>query len=169
MEHEDQGRRKIKEAEERENKLVVAMDGSRRRTRGVKRMGAGVVVKGREQVIWQGAWGLGRKSNNYDRESFALVTGMEIANHLSNNDANVKTLSFYSNSKSAIANITHTHTSQQISIHFLKWVHECIGKGPNQHIHTTWVPGHKGIEINEMADKEVCRGCRREDCIQVSL
>ena len=86
------------------------MDGSRRRTRGVKRMGAGVVVKGREQVIWQGAWGLRRKSNNCDRESFALATGMEIANHLSNNDANIKTLSFYSNSKSAIANITHTHT-----------------------------------------------------------
>ena len=58
---------------------MIAMDGSRRKVRGKKRTGAGVVIKKGTNVVWCGAWGLGRRSNTYDGESFALTAGMAAA------------------------------------------------------------------------------------------
>ena len=71
----------------------------------------------------------------------------------------------------AIANISHTHMhlSQQLSILFSRWAQEFLGKNPNSNIHISWVPGHKGITLNELADKEAKWGYRREDAIQASL
>lgn len=169
--YEEEVTREIKEAEGREDVLVVATDGSRRRTRGAKRTGAGVVVKRGKVVIWKGAWGLGRRSNTYDGESFALAAGMAIAKQIADNDNAISGITIVSDSAAAISNITrtHTHPSQQLSILFATRAREFLEKGPDFRIRIRWVPGHKGIELNELADKEARRGCRREDSIQASL
>ena len=52
---------------------------------------------------------------------------------------------------------------------FSKHAHEFLEKNFDSRIHITWVPGHKGIEINKLADREAKWGCCREDSIQVSL
>ena len=147
--------------------LVITTDGLHRKVRGRKRTGAGVVIKKGNNTIWCGSWGLGRRSNTYDGKSFALAAGMLLAKHFADNDPHMKSIEFFSNSSSAISNIplTHTHPSQQLSIMFSKCAHEFLEKNNDSRIHITWVPGHKGIEINELADREAKWGCCREDSI----
>ena len=62
--------------------MVIATDGLRRKIRGKKQTGAGVVIKRGERIIWKGAWGLVRRSNTYHGKSFTLAAGMSIANLL---------------------------------------------------------------------------------------
>ena len=57
----------------------------------------------------------------------------------------------------------------QLSIMFSKHAHEFLEKNNNSCIHITWVPGHEGVEINELTDREVKWGYCREDSIQASL
>ena len=158
---------KIRGAERNEEDLVITTDGSCRKVRGRKRTGAGVVIKKGENTIWCGSWGLGRRSNTYDSESFTLAVGMLLTKHLADDDPHINSIKFYSNSSLAISNIslTHTHPSQQLSRGTLKF----LEKNNDSHIHITWVPGHKGLEINKLADREAKCGCQREDSIQVSL
>ena len=99
-------RRKLEEAEEKENVLVVATDGSKRWTKGAKWTGAGVVVKCHKDIIWRGAWGFRRKSSTHNGESFTLAVGMSISKHLAEDNTDIKTILFVSDSDSAISNIT---------------------------------------------------------------
>ena len=140
---------------------MIAMDGSHRKVRGKKRTGAGIVIKMGMNVVWHGTWGLGRRSNTYNSESFALAAGMSVAKRFMNDDPQIKSITFFSNSSSAISNISlvHTHPSQQLSILFSKHMLELLEGNNNSHMHITWVPGHKGIEINELTDREAKRGC----------
>ena len=135
---------------------MIAMDGSHRKVRGKKRTGAGVVIKKGTNIVWHGTWGLRRRSNMYDGESFALAAGMSVAKHFTNDDPQIKSITFFSDSSSAISNIslTHTHPSQQLSILFSKHTLEFLEGNNNSHIHITWVPGHEGIEVNELTDRE---------------
>ena len=96
---------------------------------------------------------------------------MSIANHLASNDPSITTIVFYTDSSSAITNIsrTHTHPSQQLSILFSARATEFLESNHNNWIHISWVPSHKDIEINELADKAAKRGCRLEHTTQVSL
>ena len=140
---------------------MIATDGLCRKVKGKKRTGAGVVIKKGTNVVWCGAWGLRRRSNTYDSESFALAAGMAVAKRFANNDPQIKSIAFFSDSSSAISNIslTHTYPSQQLSILFSKHALKFLEGNNNSHIHITWVPGHKGIEINELADREAKQGC----------
>ena len=74
------------EAAKSEEVLVIATDGLRRKVRGKKRTGAGVVIKKGMNVVWRGTWGLGRRSNTYNSESFALAAGMAAAKRFANDD-----------------------------------------------------------------------------------
>ena len=85
-------KRKLETAEEEGNVLVVATDRSRRQTKGAKWTGAGVVVKQGKNIVWRGAWGLGRKSDNHNGESFAMAAGMSIAKHLAEVNSNIKSI-----------------------------------------------------------------------------
>ena len=86
---------------------------------------------------------------------------MLVAKHLTDDDPHIKSITFYSDSSSAISNISlmHTHPSQLLSIMFSKHIHKFLEKNKDYHIHITWVPGHKGIELNELAGREAKWGC----------
>jgi ribonuclease HI len=145
----------------REDVLIISTDGSRRRKQGTKRTGAGIVVRHENRVISKHSFGVGRRTNVYDGESLALMAGMKLAGQYCLEHPNITQLFFFSDSSSALTNITHTnpHPSQSISLLFIKYAKEFL-HSQNHHIGLQWVPGHQGFEDNEQADRLAYRGCR---------
>ena len=96
----------------------------------------------------------------------SLAVGISVAKRLVNNDPQIKSITFFSDSSSVISNISHTHIhpSQQLSILFSKHALEVLEGNNESHIQITWVPGH-----NKLADREATRGCQRDGVIQASL
>jgi ribonuclease HI len=146
--------------------LVVATDGSRRRKRGIKRTGAGVVIRQGHTELASFSIGGGHKSTAYDGESLALLAGMRLAFRHCQEDKNVTMIHLYSDSISAIQNIhrSHAHSSQTLSLAFINLAKNFL-KDSNHHIRIQWIPGHSGLEINDKADQLARRGCHRSDNI----
>jgi ribonuclease HI len=146
-----------------ENTIVISTDGSRRKIKGKKQTGAGVLIKLGNRTLHKVSLGVGRKTNVYDGESIALLAGMRLAIDACKDNPQIQNLHFYSDSVSAITNITrtHAHPSQTTSIAFSKHAKQ-FAESTNHKITIQWIPGHKGHAINELADKYARRGCRSD-------
>src|SRR6201999_2032807 len=147
------------------NTLVIATDGSRRKTRthGVKKTGAGVLIQYMGKTLASVSIGLGRKTNSYDGESLALTAGMRLALRVCCEKPQITKIQFYTDSSSALSNILETkaHSSQTLSIAFIKNAKEFLQNETHQ-IGLQWIPSHSGHDINERADRLARRGCRKD-------
>ena len=154
---------KLEGHKDQEEVLVVATDGSRRKTHGSKRTGAGIFISYQGEKLASVSIGLGRRTNSYDGESLALTAGMRLALRLCKERPNITTIQFYSDSSSALTNILETtaHPTQILSLAFIKNAKEFL-QSNNHQIVLQWIPGHFGHTINEHADRLTKRGCRKE-------
>jgi hypothetical protein len=59
-----------------DNTIIISTDGSRRKYKGKKQTGAGVLIKLGNRTLYKKSLGVGRKTNVYDGESVALLAGM---------------------------------------------------------------------------------------------
>ena len=137
------------------------MDGSRRSVSGTKREGAGIVI--REWSI-----GVSRRTSVYGGESVAIAVAMRFAHKYCDNHWEISQIFFFSDSASAITNITcsNAHPLQAISLLFIK-VAKSFLEEETPKIVLHWVQGHNNIEINERADRLARRGCREDtSCCQ---
>ena len=136
---------------------------TRRRIRGPKRTGAGVNAKVGDTTVFERSYGVGRRTNVYDGETFALLAGMLLAADYCKGNENIKNILFLSDSASALDNITSVkaHPTQPFSILFSKHAQDFL-LTENHKIKLQWIPGHHGHEINERADKLAKRGCKRQ-------
>jgi ribonuclease HI len=132
-----------------------ALFGLGRRARGPKKTGAGIHAKHGNETAFELKYGLGHRTNVYDGESLALAAGMARANLFSNDHQEIKQIIFFTDSTSALTNITNdrAHHTQTISKLFQKHALKFLEKDPNHRIQLQWIQGHKGHEINERADK----------------
>jgi ribonuclease HI len=153
------------------NTLVISTDGSRRRIRGTKKTGAGVVIKHGNNIVSKHSYGVGRKTNAYDGESIALLAGMRLATQYCKDNPHISTIHFFSDSSSAITNILNTkaHPTQTVSCAFSNCAEDFL-KNEHHQIVLQWIPGHAGLDINEQADRLARRGCKRDqEIIPTSL
>jgi ribonuclease HI len=129
------------------------LDGSRRSVSGTKREGAGIVI--REWSI-----GVSRRTSVYGGESVAIAVAMRFAHKYCDNHWEISQIFFFSDSASAITNITcsNAHPSQAISLLFIKVAKSFLAEETLLH----WVAGHNNIGINEHADRLARRGCRED-------
>ena len=146
---------------DQEDSLVISTDGSRRKVGGARRTGAGLVIRHGHQVISESKFGVGRRTNVYDGESLALMAGMRYAHQYCLGHPNIKQIYFFSDSSSALTNITRTnpHPSQTFSLTFIKYAKAFL-LSQHHHITLQWVPGHRSFEDNERADWLAHKGCR---------
>ena len=148
---------RLKRAEMQLDTLVIGTDGSRKR----KRTGAGIIIQhGATEVVSQ-AYGIGRKTNNYDGESFALTAGMKIAHEYCHTHPEITHIIFVSDSSTAITNVTrtHAHPTQSLSRIFTKHAKEFLNNDTH-HISLLWTKSHQGTRINEEADRLAKQGRR---------
>ena len=111
-------------------------------------------------TIAKRSYGLSRKSNGYDGETFTLAAGIVIVLQYCNDHLNITRIIFFTNSTLAIDNTTSTrlHPSQKMSIIFINNTKKFL-ENPDNSITIQWVPSHNDIEINEQADKLAKKGC----------
>jgi hypothetical protein len=108
---------------EQDGSLVCFTDGSERVLRGVRRVGAGYSIVQHGQEIKSKSLGLGRKSNVYDAEMWALASAAYAASRLASTHAPPALLFFTDNVAAAqmISDLSR-HAAQGASIIFRKAV-----------------------------------------------
>jgi ribonuclease HI len=178
--------RMLEQLKDQPNTLVVATDGSRRRVdlacpadpnyrripnrsalptrrrvKGHRCTGAGIHARQGNSTAFERTYGLGFHKSPYDGESFALAVGMKLAAEYCQSHGNISKIIFLSDSSSALTNITSLkpHPSQQLSLLFIKYAQQFL-QNENFHISLQWIPGHRGHEVNERADKLARKGCK---------
>ena len=144
--------------------LVIATDRSRHRKHGQMRSGAGVYIIHNNRTIASKSYGISRKTNGYDGESFALTAGIVMALQYCTEHTYINRIIFFTDSASAIKNImsTRPHPSQNISNLFIKHAKKFL-KNTDNSITIQWIPSHSNIKINEQADKLAKKGCRIQE------
>ena len=143
--------------------LSFFCDGSRKRCgEGKKRSGLGVVIYRGNTIQDSISVGLGRRSSVFDAEMFALALSAKRALELVSS-GDVTSISFYSDSASALRLITSTnvHPSQVASFLFVRRVSQILSDFPHIQISLEWSPGHAGVIGNEKADSAAKAGTRR--------
>jgi ribonuclease HI len=134
--------------------LVLYTDGSRRRSSGRRRTGAGYVAHSRGAEVQARRWGLGRRADNYDAEMFALAGASAGAAEWHRHHPHTKTFVFLADNEAAIRSITDTneHPAQLASILFRRRVDSILQEDDSTRVEIRWIPGHKGYAGNERAD-----------------
>jgi len=93
------------------NEVIIAMtdgprrkiktfnpDGTRKRGKGKRNTGAGVLMKLGNETMSTHSYGMGRKTNIYDGESLALLAGIGLATQLHETNKQIKSIYLYSDS-----------------------------------------------------------------------
>ena len=116
------------------------------------------------QSLFQFSLGCGKKTTSYDAEMLALAAAAlhayETAMAYYTNDLPFTDLFFFSDSTSALTNITDPgpHPGQIYSISFIRNITFIIDIFPSVRIHLGWSPGHSGVTGNESADYYARKG-----------
>jgi ribonuclease HI len=134
--------------------LSIYTDGSRHRTGGHRRTGAGFAAYSQGTEVRAGRWGLGRRADNFDAEMFALAGAAAAAEDWHRVHTQTKLIVFLTDNQSAIRCITDTtdHPAQLASVIFRKRIDAILDADAEVRIEITWIPGHKGFAGNERAD-----------------
>jgi ribonuclease HI len=134
--------------------LTLFTDGSKRRSNGRRRTGAGFVAYSLGAEVQAGRWGLGRRADNFDAEMYALAGASAAAAKRHREHPHTKTFLFLADNQAAINTITDTndHPAQLASILFRKHIDSILQADATARVEIRWIPGHKGFTGNERAD-----------------
>jgi ribonuclease HI len=134
--------------------LTIYTDGSKRRSNGRRRTGAGYVAFSSGTEVRTGRWGLGRRADNFDAEMYALAGASAAAADWHRDHPHAKLISFFTDNQAAIRTIadTNDHPAQLASIIFRKQIDSILQADASARVEIWWIPGHKGFAGNERAD-----------------
>jgi ribonuclease HI len=140
--------------ERQSNALTIYMDGSKRRSNGRRRAGAGFAAFSLGTEVRTGQWGLGRRADNYDAEMFALAGASAAASDWIRLHPQTKLIILLADNQAAVRAIvdTNEHPAQLASIIFRKRIDAILQADADIRVEIRWIPGHKGFAGNERAD-----------------
>jgi ribonuclease HI len=134
--------------------LTIFTDGSKRRSNGRRRTGAGFVAYSRSTEVRAGRWGLGKHADNYDAEMLALAGASAFAAEWHRQKPHTNLVTFLTDNQAATRTIVDTaeHPAQLASIIFRKHIDSIMQADAHIRVEIRWIPGHKGFAGNERAD-----------------
>jgi ribonuclease HI len=134
--------------------LTIYTDGSKCRSNGRRRTGAGFAAYSLGMEVRTGRWGLGRRADNFDAEMFVLAGASAAAADWHKDHPHTKLITFLADNQAAIRIITDTnnHPAQLASIIFRRRIDSILQTDASAPVEIWWIPGHKGFAGNERAD-----------------
>jgi ribonuclease HI len=144
----------IAELDRKPNALTIYTDGSKRRSNGRRRTGAGYTAYFQGAEVRSGRWGLGRRADNFDAEMYALAGASAAATDWHRLHPQTKIVTIFADNQAAIRTIVDTdqHPAQLASIIFRKRIDDMLQADADTRVEIRWIPGHKGFAGNERAD-----------------
>ena len=135
--------------------IVIFTDGSRRKSHGKRRAGAGFVMYYMGNPIHRGQLGLGRRSGVFNAEMVALASAIASSRNILPAYPIAKHILLLTDNQAALRAIDDLsdHPSQCASIIFRRHLDQLLSMDNNFRITLSWVPGHEGFTGNEEADR----------------
>jgi ribonuclease HI len=114
----------------------------------------GYVVYRQEEEVAHGKLGLGKKSNNYNRELLALAAAARRAEELVA-DKSITLWRFYTDNDMAVKMIRSraVHAGQIFSVSFCDIVDHFLSCSQTHTVYVGWILGHAGVLENKHANK----------------
>lgn len=156
-------RQLLKDISKDAGEVRVYTDGSLRHVRGVRYTGAGFVAYREDEAMFSDKFALGPCAEVYDAEMEGLAGGAErlrVWMESLPQDHGIRRVRFFADNTGAIQRVYKGTPGydQLCSTRFREAIHAIVDATPNCRISVEWVPGHHGIEGNDVADDLAKRG-----------
>lgn len=115
---------------------------------------AAFLLSHRGRVKYRRSFATGR-ATSFDAELAALTAALRKAIDTANTLPNISAIHMFADNESALHSLfdTSLHSSHIMSVLSAKHAREWLEAEPTHHIHLHWIPGHRGVALNERADR----------------